>query len=557
MHSLGFAPLGLRSLALLGSLCLLTLACADDGAASSGSDSGSESDPSESGTPGEADSSGEAESAEGPDEGETESETGTDERPPGPICPDELSEVINTEAIAAHLTAFAGIAAEHDGNRAAGTSGYEASAAYVEAQLQEAGYATTRWPFSFDRYVQFQPPTLARAGDQVELYTQGVDYAVPNFSPAGNVAALVEPVDLQLGLGNQSTSGCEPEDFAGFTPGSIALLQRGTCTFAVKAQNAEAAGAVAVLIFNQGDTEARMGLFLGSLGGQNNLAVPVLFTTYALGAELAEAAALAEVPLELSVDAGVVETETFNVIAETEAGDPERVVMLGAHLDSVPAGPGVNDNGTGSATVLELARQLAACSPNNKVRFAWWGGEEWGLHGSRQWVAALSDDELARLALYLNFDMLASPNFVRFVHNGAGGPEGSALLYESFLEWFDAHQLSTSGAGFTGNSDYQPFVDAGVPSGGLATGAGGSKSQQQAETYGGAAGQAYDACYHQACDDQDNFNLEVLGQNGQATAHVLQKWATDLGPLTATPKIVAGPGEVAAASVHECGFVHD
>src|SRR5690606_14103403 len=266
-------------------------------------------------------------------------------------------------------------------------------------------------------------------------------------------------------------------------------------------------------------------------------------------------AALDTVELELSVDAGIVTTETFNVLAETATGDPDHVVMLGAHLDSVPAGPGVNDNGSGSATVLELARQFAACSPNSKVRFAWWGGEEWGLHGSRQYVAALTDDELARLALYLNFDMLASPNFVRFVHSGTGGPEGSTLLYESFLEWYDAHDLATAGTGFAGNSDYQPFVDAGVPSSGLATGAGGSKSQQQAETFGGTAGQAYDVCYHQACDDQQNFSVEALGQNGQATGYVLQKWATDLGPLAAAPNIVTTPGEVAAPSVHECG--HD
>jgi Zn-dependent M28 family amino/carboxypeptidase len=326
----------------------------------------------------------------------------------------------------------------------------------------------------------------------------------------------------------------------------------------VKIQNAEAAGAVGVLIFNQGDTPARMGLFGGSVGSQNQLAIPALFTTYAIGVELADAAALEPVTIEMSVDAGVVSTETFNVLAETATGDPEHVVMLGAHLDSVPAGPGVNDNGSGTATVLEVAKQFAACSPNNKVRFAWWGAEEWGLHGSTQWVEALSDDELAKLAMYLNFDMLASPNFVRFVHSGSGGPEGSTLLHAAFLEWFDAQGLSTSGAGFAGNSDYHAFVQAGVPAGGLATGAGGSKSQAQARTFGGTAGEAFDSCYHQACDDQQNFSFEVLGQNGQATAYVLQKWATDLGPLSTAPDIVVEPiADVEAPPIHECGHTHE
>jgi Zn-dependent M28 family amino/carboxypeptidase len=544
-----------RSLALFGSLSLLTLACADDGPATSGSGSGTESDPNESGTQETDDHESETDDQSG--ESPTDSETDTDE-PPAAICASELSESITAEGIAAHLLAFDGIAAEHDGNRAAGTSGYEASAVYVENQLQAAGYATSRWPFVFDRYAHLSPPTLARISSDPQSYANEQDFTIPNWSPAGTIAAAVEAVDLQLGPGNQSDSGCEPEDFAGFTPGNIALLQRGTCSFQVKAQNAEAAGAVGVLIFNQGDSEARMGLFLGTLGSQNQLSAPVAFITYPLGVELAAAAALDLVHVELGIDAGVVQTETFNVLAETATGDPNHVVMLGAHLDSVPAGPGVNDNGSGSATVLEVARQFAGCSPNYKVRFAWWGGEEWGLHGSRKWVAALSDDELARLALYLNFDMLASPNFVRYVHNGVGGPEGSTALYELFREWFDAHELSTSGAGFSGNSDYQPFVDAGVPSSGLATGAGGSKSSQQAETFGGTAGQAYDVCYHQACDDQLNFNLEVLGQNGKATAHVLQSLATDLGALLASPDIVvATPGDVAAPSVHECSHEHE
>jgi Zn-dependent M28 family amino/carboxypeptidase len=547
------APLLSLSLASVGVTVGLG-GCGDDAAApGQEGGSGSASDDQGSGESGEP-SSGTDAGTDSSDSADTETDTDTLVEP---ICASPLSESISAEAIAAHLLAFDGIATANGGNRAAGTPGYEASAAYVEASLAAAGYTTTRWPFSFDRYVQFGPPLLATDGPNATEYLPGQHYAVGSYSPAGEVEAELEAVDLQLGVDNQSSSGCEPEDFAGFTPGRIALVQRGSCTFATKASNAEAAGAVATIIFNQGNNDANLGLFAGTLGSQSQLDAPVLFTTYAVGVALADVAALESVQASVRVDAGVESTETFNVLAETPTGDPERVIMLGAHLDSVPAGPGVNDNGSGSATVLELARQFAGCSPKVKVRFAWWGAEEWGLHGSRQWVAALSDDELAGLAFYLNFDMLASPNYVRYVHHGGDGPEGSTLLFDSFSEWFSAAGLAISGASFSGNSDYAPFVEAGVPSSGLATGAGGSKSASQAETFGGTAGQAYDACYHQACDDQDNFALDALGHNGQAAAHVLERWATDLGPLAATPDLVSAHLDLAGPAVHECGHLSE
>jgi Zn-dependent M28 family amino/carboxypeptidase len=519
-------------------LSLFASACGDDRSPDPSADSGSDSD-----------------STAEPGDTANEAETETGGELLEPICASSLSESITAEAVAAHLEALDALAKANGGNRAAGTAGYEASAAYVEAQLEGLGYVVTRWPFVFERYALLSPPTLALASDPPTIYVNDQDYGVPQWAPAGSVSAALEAVDLELGLGNHSTSGCEAEDFSSFTAGNIALLQRGSCTFAVKVAQAEAAGAVAVVMFNQGDTANRMGLFGGSLGAQNQLGIPVVFTTYALGTEFAEAAALDAVILELSVDAGVIATETFNVLAETPTGDPDQVVMLGAHLDSVPAGPGVNDNGSGTATVLELARQFAACTPHNKVRFAWWGAEEWGLHGSRLWVESLDDQALAQLAMYLNFDMVASPNYVRFVHSGQGAAAGSTLIHDAFLEWFDAHELPTSPAPFTGNSDYQPFVNAGVRAGGLATGAGGGKSQSQAETFGGVAGEPYDLCYHQACDDVANFNLEVLGHNTQAAAHVLEKWATDLGSLADAREIVTVVQDLTPDP--GCGHTHE
>jgi Zn-dependent M28 family amino/carboxypeptidase len=487
----------------------------------------------------------------------TETAGGETGEPLAPVCEFALDERIDPEALSAHLQALAEIAEQNGGNRAAGSSGYEASAAYVEEQLAGLGYEVSRWAFEFDRFVELSPSQLELSLDAPPPQLDA-DFATATWSPSGSVSAPLDAVDLELGLGNSSTSGCQAEDFADFDPGSVALIQRGGCTFATKAGHAEAAGALAVLIFNQGDSEGRTGLFGGTLGGGNELQIPVLFTTYALGESLAAEVELGPVIADIFVDSDRVPTQTFNVLAQTP-GESGRVVMFGAHLDSVPAGPGVNDNGSGSATVLELARQFAACSPRHQVRFAWWGGEEWGLHGSRQWVESLEPGELERLALYLNFDMLASPNYVRYVHSGVGGPAGSVEIHDAFVGYFDTLGLPTAPTPFAGNSDYQAFVDAGVPAGGLATGAGGSKSQDQAETFGGMAGEAYDACYHQACDDAENFAAEVLTQNARAAAHLLQRWAGELDELDAAMPAAPAPvaDELAAAAIHGCGHSHE
>ncbi len=486
-----------------------------------------------------------------------------------PVCDFDLPAAIRASDLSAHLEALDAIAIDHDGTRVAGSPGYDASAEYVEARLAEAGYTTTRWMFEFERYEHATAPVFERL-DVAQGFVEGEDYNVALWSPSGMVSGALVPVDLSLGLGNASTSGCEAEDFSGFPAGSIALIQRGGCAFVEKAAFAEQAGAIAVVVFNQGheDTTSAQGLFNGSLGSTNSLSAPVVFVPYALGEALADAAELGAVELTIAVDAGAVAYETFNVFAERPGvGEAaERVVMLGAHLDSVPAGPGVNDNGSGSATVLTLAERFSACQPRHTVRFAWWGAEEWGLIGSQKWVYALDPSERDEIALYLNFDMVASPNYVRYVHDGETGPAGSTLLYDAFAEWFAGQELAITPTGFAGRSDYQPFVDAGIPAGGLATGANGSKSPSEAETYGGQVGEPYDLCYHQACDTKANFDAEVIEQNARAAADSLVRWSGDVGPVDAAR--APGSDQVIGADVvedvealehdaHACGYPHE
>jgi Zn-dependent M28 family amino/carboxypeptidase len=425
----------------------------------------------------------------------------------------ELMNCVTLGGVREHQAAFQAIADANGGIRLAGTSGYEDSVAYVAEKMEAAGYSVTLDDFPF----LFQPDAeLRQTAPVVATYETGA-FTGTGY---GAVTASVTAVDINLVPPRASTSGCEAADFAGFPAGNIALIQRGTCTFAAKALNAEAAGASAVIIFNQGNTPAREGLIVGTLA-PSVASVPVVGASFADGVSLSQpgSQAFVDVPEPIPMT-------LYNVLAESNGGDPNSVVMAGAHLDSVSAGPGINDNGSGSAVLLEVAEQMAKVKPRNMVRFAWWGAEEAGLVGSTAYVDGLSADELARIKLYLNFDMVGSPNHVFFIYDGddsdavgAGpGPAGSAEIEKTFEAYYDMKGLPFKGTDFTGRSDYGPFIDAGIPSGGLFTGAEGIKTAEEAALWGGTAGIAYDPCYHLACDTYANNNDFALDVNADAVA---------------------------------------
>ncbi|WP_336711465.1 M28 family metallopeptidase [Arthrobacter sp. USHLN218] len=226
------------------------------------------------------------------------------------------------------------------------------------------------------------------------------------------------------------------------------------------------------------------------------------------------------------------EVDTFNILADSR-GDPEHTIVLGAHLDSVRRGPGINDNASGVAAVLETAVRLAESGivPANRVRFAFWGGEEDDLVGSQYYVDELSSDERRQTALNLNLDMVASPNAVRFVHDGDGsdlgsaGPHGSDEIERVFMDYFRANSLEAEPTLLFDDSDYFPFMEAGIPVGGLFTGDEGTKSSSEASVFGGTAGRQYDSCYHQACDTVANVDVQVLEEMTDAIAHVTMSFA--------------------------------
>ena len=443
----------------------------------------------------------------------------------------ELRRAVTTEGVFDHLEKFQRIANANDDTRASGTPGYNASANYVKNKLANAGYEVSVQKFDYVAYEELEPSVLEQVEPEEVTYEEDTDFDTMSYSGSGDVTAEVTPVDVQLGPGNTATSGCEDTDFATFPAGNIALIQRGACDFVVKADNAEEAGAVGVVVFNQGNTEDRTDVVLGNLGSEIEVNIPVFGTTYALGVEWIET--IEETGLTLHMFASTKKTPTTskNVFAETANGNDDNVVMAGGHLDSVPEGPGINDNGTGTAALLEVALEMEDLNidPKNTVRFAFWGAEESGLVGSNYYIEQISEEDHAKIALYLNFDMIGSPNFARFIYDGNGsafpdvgaGPEGSGAIERVFERYFSDKGLASSQTEFSGRSDYQAFILTGIPAGGLFTGAEEKKTEAEAALYGGTPGEAYDPCYHQACDDIDNVSKRALGQMSDAVAHAI------------------------------------
>ncbi|PVC74483.1 M28 family peptidase [Streptomyces sp. CS081A] len=219
----------------------------------------------------------------------------------------------------------------------------------------------------------------------------------------------------------------------------------------------------------------------------------------------------------------------YNLIADWPGGDPNQVLMAGSHLDSVSSGPGINDNGSGSAAILEtaLAVSRAGYQPSKHLRFAWWGAEELGLVGSKYYVNNLPSTERSKIKGYLNFDMIGSPNPGYFVY------DDDPTIEQTFKSYFAGlgvpTEIETEG---DGRSDHAPFKSAGVPVGGLFTGASRVKTSAQVSKWGGTA-TAFDRCYHSSCDTTSNINDTALDRNSDAVAHAI--WTLSAGSTTPPP----------------------
>jgi aminopeptidase Y len=314
-----------------------------------------------------------------------------------------------------------------------------------------------------------------------------------------------------------ANQGCDSSDYPSDTKGGIAFIERGVCSFGTKSAAAGKAGAIAAVIYN--NEEGRLS---GTLGEPSDNHV----ATFGLAKQDAEPYIKdleggKVINSSAYIDSIVSKAPTTNIIAQTRGGDQDNCVMLGGHSDSVAEGPGINDDGTGSLTLLEIATHLVNYEVNNCVRFAWWAGEEEGLLGSNYYVSQLSEDENLKIRLFMDYDMLASPNFAYQVYNAtnAVNPVGSEELRDLYTTYYEAHGQNYTFIPFDGRSDYDAFIKHGIPGGGIATGAEGVKTMEEAAMFGGTPGQWYDPCYHQICDTVDNLHFEAWELNTKVRLH--------------------------------------
>jgi Zn-dependent M28 family amino/carboxypeptidase len=431
-----------------------------------------------------------------------------------------------------HLRALQDIASASGGNRAAGTSGYDRSAEYVAERLKEDGYIVRLEEFEFPFFEERAPPVLVTStpGRAQMPASAGAVRTLVN-SGSGDVTGPLRSVNLRIDAESPmaSTSGCETVDFQDFEPGSVALIRRGTCPFQSKVENAVAAGAIGVVIMNEG-TDRRTDAFSGTL--RQPAAIPVVGISYEHGHSLDIAGRSHGATVRLAVNAVTEKRRSRNVLADAPAGSDGSLIVVGAHLDSVLEGPGINDNGSGAAAVLEAALRIGRepTRARGRVRFAFWGAEEQGLVGSRHHVDTLSEDDRRHIVLYINLDMVGSPNFVRFVQGSAATDHALvAIARRELVADFRQHNLTVEErAGGRYGSDDISFSEKGIPTVGLYTGASGLKSESQAGVFSGVAGRPYDPCYHRACDTIDNVNREILEQNTRALLRALDALVSEI-----------------------------
>jgi Zn-dependent M28 family amino/carboxypeptidase len=433
-----------------------------------------------------------------------------------PASTQALARGITPRHLKAELAGLAAIADRNGGTRAAGTPGYTKSVAYVARRLRAAGYRPKLKTFSFQYFRETKPTVFERIAPGHERYQWSRDFLTMRYSGGGDVTARVVPVS--------GSGGCAGSDFAGFPMGAIALMTRGGCAFSQKAGAAQGAGAAAALIANDG-LPGRTAPISATLFGPGTQ-IPVLVISSEVGSELSRLAQVGIVRVHLDLSVATSTVRAANVIADLP-GRQSGVILLGAHLDSVANGPGINDNGSGSAAVLEIARQARRLHvrPKHGLRFAFWGAEELGLIGSTAYVQGLSARQRSRILGVINLDMVGSRNFDRIVYDGDEAPSGSRRIESAFRSYFGARRLPVEQESLGGGSDHAAFAAAGIPVGGLFTGADSIKSAASARRFGGSANFPFDACYHKACDRVANVDVRMLEQMADAAAVVAVRLA--------------------------------
>jgi Zn-dependent M28 family amino/carboxypeptidase len=443
-----------------------------------------------------------------------------------------LAAKVTADGMFVHLRALQDIANANKGNRAEGTPGYDASVEYVVKALRSKGFevATPQ----FDRLYAVSPgkPSLTVAGSNYPIDQASLLVRTP---PGGVTGQPVRPT---------KPSGCAVSDYPPALPaGAIAVVDDAGCSVVDKQNSARAKGAAALIVISAPNGQgAPPRLF--NPGYFKQLTMPVAV----VGSHGGSALASTTTPVRLVLDAENIKITSRNVLAQTKTGSTKDVIMVGAHLDGPRGGPGINDNGSGVAAVLETALQLGPLAPvNNAVRFVFWGADEGGLDGVMDYVFGLDDEQLSDIAMYLNFNLLGSPNAGFFTDDGdQSGPPGQGIAFSDVPEGSAGIERTLSGylnlAGkrpadmpLGTRTDYHPFMVAGVPIGGMSTGASQLKTTVQARLWGGQVGVGFDPNFQGPRDTIDNINREALAVMGSGVAFAVGSYAESVGGVNGVP----------------------
>ena len=486
--------------------------------------------------------------------------------------PSKLIECIQTADLWNHMKAFQKIANQNPGpdghpSRNSGEPGYRASVDYVASVMRQAGYDVTIQPYKFVYFSFVGTPAFSEVAPTAKSYVFNTDWG-PGSS-TGSTTAAIQPaggIVLPPTAQSSSTSGCTSADFSGFVSGRIALIQRGGCNFGVKIQNAQAAGASGVIIFNEGNP-GRTDLLIGSIVDANGNpfvpTVPVVFTTFAVGQDLLDQYQHGPAPtMNINIQ-GIVDPsrDDWNVIAESKGGDKNHVLVVDAHLDAI-YGAGMLDNASGSATILDIAQKMKNVNPVNKLRFIWFGGEELGLLGSAFYVNNLSSDDLSHIGYDLDADVTATPNYIIGVLDPAapdffGGQvtntfpnrvyKASTIARDQAVGYFNSIGLNHEFLAPSG-TDAINFNFVGIPASGLLTGQDCCKSQDEVDLFGGYLGNyegnipSFDGgCVDNPflwCDNLSNNDPNVLTFMSKAFASMVVQMAFDTKVMSSSNSIV-------------------
>ncbi|OMC53449.1 peptidase M28 [Mycobacterium sp. IS-2888] len=443
-----------------------------------------------------------------------------------------LAAKVSADGMFGHLRALQDIANANKGNRADGTPGYDASVEYVVKALRGKGFEVSTPQFDRLYAIAQGKPALTIAGRGYPVDQASLLVRTP---PGGLTGQPVRP---------GAPSGCAVGDYPAALPkGAIAVVDDTRCSVVDKQNSAVAKGAVALVVLSTpGGQGAPPTLF--NPGYFKQLTVPVAVA----GAEAAGALARSTTPVHLVLDAENVKITSRNVLAQTKTGSAKDVIMVGAHLDGPRDSPGINDNGSGVAAVLETALQLGPLAPvNNAVRFVFWGADEDGLNGVTDYVFGLDDEQRNDIAMYLNVNLIGSLNAGFFTDDGDQSgppgqgvsfgdvPDGSAGIERTLDGYLNLAGKRPADMPLGTRTDYHPFMVAGVPIGGLSAGASQLKTPVQARLWRGKAGVGFDPNFQTPRDTVDNISREALAVMGSGVAYAVGSYAMSIGGVNGVP----------------------